>query len=547
MPVEASGQGVADRVKHFFPVETIVPHDPAQRYDDVPYPTQPSPGSHPERLATIAAMRGMTPRDVTQARVLELGCATGENLLPMAERHPAASFLGIDFSARQVDRATRNAVEAGISNVEFRKLDIDRLPADLGTFDYIIAHDVYSLVSEPTRDKLLAACQGHLAPQGIAYVSYNTYPGWHVHDMFRALMLYEGRDANTTPERVIAARRLLNFMNDSLAAENPFTSTVKEQLGPLMARSDAQLLHEYLAEVSQPVYFRQFAAHARRHRLELAGDVSLGIRYADYLGAEAEQSLSEITTDLVQKEQFRDIVRNRATRQTLLCHRDVELARTLRPELARSMYFSAALTSETPNVSPRSSAVERFLAPNGLRISTAVPIIKAALQHLGTIWPSYASFDELVDAACALLEVPVEKRGDVPPSEVERLQENLVQCCAGGIAEMHHHRQTFVSKLSERPTVGRLARWQAARGNMLTNRWHDSVRIDEIERHVVQLLDGSRDQPQLLDALTGLAAEGRFVIVEHGRVVGADEARRTLGIVLPEALERLARHGLLIS
>jgi SAM-dependent methyltransferase len=316
-----------------------VAKDLAQTYDDVPFPTQPTPGSQTERLATIAAMRGMTPRDVTRARVLELGCATGENLLPMAERHPEASFLGIDFSARQIDRATRTAVELDLSNVEFRKLDIDRLPADLGTFDYIIAHDVYSLVSEQTRDKLLAACQAHLAPQGVAYVSYNTYPGWHVHDMFRALMLYEARDANTTAERVTAARRLLNFMNDSLAAENPFTSTVKEQLGPLMARSDAHLLHEYLAEISQPVYFRQFAAHARRHGLEPAGDVSLGIRFADYLGAEAEQSLSEITTDLVEKEQFRDIVRNRALRQTLLCHRNVELARTLRPELVRKCTF----------------------------------------------------------------------------------------------------------------------------------------------------------------------------------------------------------------
>ena len=519
----------------------------AQRYDDVPYPGLPAPGSHPERLATIAAMRGMQPRDVSRARVLELGCGTGDNLLPMAERYPEATFLGIDFSARQIELATRAASEVGLANVEFRKLDIARLPADLGTFDYIIAHGVYSLVDGETRDKLLDACRTHLSPQGIAYISYNTYPGWHVHDMFRALMLYEGRDAKTTAERVTAARRLLNFMNDSLAAENPFTTTVKEQLGPLMARGDAYLLHEYLEEVSQPVYFRQFVAHARRHELEPAGDVALGIRFADYLGAEAEQSLTEITPDLVEKEQFRDIVRNRAMRQTLLCHRDVELARSLRPELVKDMYLSAALRPENPKFSPRSSAVERFLAPNGLRISTPVPIIKAALQHLGTIWPSYASFDELVDAACALLEVPKEKRAEIPPSEVERLQENLLQCCAGGIAEMHRQPQTFVSTLSERPIASRLARWQAVRGNLVTNRWHDSVRIQEIERHVLELLDGSRDNAQLLDALTGLAAAGRFVIAERGRVVGTDEAQRTLSAVLPEALEHLARNGLLVA
>jgi hypothetical protein len=165
---------------------------------------------------------------------------------------------------------------------------------DLGPFDYVICHGVYSWVPPAVQDKILDVCACNLNSQGVAYVSYNTYPGWHVHDMFRALMLYEGRDAKTTAERVTAARRLLNFMNDSLAAENPFTSTVKEQLGPLMARSDAYLLHEYLEEASQPVYFRQFVADARRHELEPAGDVALGIRFADYLGAEAEQILAEI-------------------------------------------------------------------------------------------------------------------------------------------------------------------------------------------------------------------------------------------------------------
>jgi hypothetical protein len=51
----------------------------------------------------------------------------------------------------------------------------------------------------------------------------------------------------------------------------------------------------------------------------------------------------------------------------------------------------------------------------------------------------------------------------------------------------------------------------------------------------------------LLDALTGLAAEGKFVIAEHGRVVGTDEAHRTLGAVLPDALAHLSRNGLLVG
>ena len=74
----------------------------ATSYDDFPYPVYVFPQTHPDRLAAIAALLGLSPPPVERCRVLELGCASGSNLIPMAEALPQADFVGIDLSQRQI-------------------------------------------------------------------------------------------------------------------------------------------------------------------------------------------------------------------------------------------------------------------------------------------------------------------------------------------------------------------------------------------------------------------------------------------------------------
>src|SRR5262249_35039176 len=71
-------------------------------YDDLPYTPNAFAQSHPDRLATIATLLGLEAPRVDRARVLELGCGAGGNLIPMAEGLPEAKFIGVDLSERQV-------------------------------------------------------------------------------------------------------------------------------------------------------------------------------------------------------------------------------------------------------------------------------------------------------------------------------------------------------------------------------------------------------------------------------------------------------------
>ena len=145
-------------------------------YDEVPYPSLSYAQTHPDRLATIATLLGLQPAPVTHCRVLELGCAGGGNLLPMAQGLPGSEFVGLDVSEAQITAGQTLRQALGLNNLTLTQMDILDVPAGLGQFDYIIAHGIYSWVPPQVRDKVLQVCQDHLAPQGVAYVSYNCYP-----------------------------------------------------------------------------------------------------------------------------------------------------------------------------------------------------------------------------------------------------------------------------------------------------------------------------------------------------------------------------------
>src|SRR5262249_13699905 len=149
--------------------------------------------THPDRLATVATLFGMRPAAVDCCRVLELGCAAGGNLIPMAQALPGSSFLGIDLSARQVAEGAKVVAALGLTNVALRRQRILDVDESWGTFDYILCHGVSSWVPAPVQDRILHICSANLAPAGVAYVSYNTYPGWHLSGMIRDMMCYHAR------------------------------------------------------------------------------------------------------------------------------------------------------------------------------------------------------------------------------------------------------------------------------------------------------------------------------------------------------------------
>jgi SAM-dependent methyltransferase len=182
-------------------------------YDEAPYESYAHPQSAPGQLAAIAWAFGLDPPDVTRSRVLEIGCSGAGNLIPFAATHPLARTVGVDLSHVHIDQGRRRVHALGLENIELIQSDIAHLDlAAMGKFDFIICHGVYSWVPDEVQDAILAACGQLLSSAGVAYVSYNTYPGWKAKEIGRDAMLLSLGDSTTIDEKVHRARSMVDFL-----------------------------------------------------------------------------------------------------------------------------------------------------------------------------------------------------------------------------------------------------------------------------------------------------------------------------------------------
>src|SRR3954454_103006 len=97
---------------------------PATTYDELPYDDHVFAATHPATLATVAALHGLDPPPVDRCRVLDLGCAAGSNLWPMALALPGSEFVGVDLSPVQIARGREVAADLVLANVALHARDV---------------------------------------------------------------------------------------------------------------------------------------------------------------------------------------------------------------------------------------------------------------------------------------------------------------------------------------------------------------------------------------------------------------------------------------
>ena len=133
----------------------------ATAYDEIQYVSFPYQQSHPDRLSAVAKLLGIDAPKIETARVLELGCAAGNNLILMAENMPQGKFLGIDYSEPQAARGKKLIEELKLKNIEIRHANIMDFGAKEGQFDYIIVHGIFSWVPKERSEEHTSELQSH--------------------------------------------------------------------------------------------------------------------------------------------------------------------------------------------------------------------------------------------------------------------------------------------------------------------------------------------------------------------------------------------------
>jgi methyltransferase-like protein len=524
-------------------------------YDEVLYAGYPFPQTHPDRLATLASLFGLNPAPVANCRVLELGCGDGANLVPMAIALPQSHFIGIDLAARPIARGQAAAAGLRLENLDLRRCDIMAVDASLGEFDYIIAHGVYSWVPPPVRDRLLAVCRDHLAPEGVAYVSYNTYPGYHLRDLVREMMVFHIRDITEPQERIQQALALLKFLllkfpTESEARADLYGALLKEELERMSNyRRREQIYHDELEPANMPVYFYQFIGHAAQHGLQYLAEADFFEMQDHVYPSQVRDILGQFSAEhLILKEQYLDFLKCRTFRQTLLCRQGLRIDRSLNPQRLATFYLESVAQPVSRSPELRAKVVEEFRGPKGATLQTDHPLAKAALLRLSEVSPRSLHFSELLAAARSWIGL---QAGGTDPmdDDAQGAAEILLAAYRSGLVQLHVQAPAFVLEGGERPSVSPLARSQAGQGAVVTTLLHTSIEVrDPIGLHMLRLLDGTRDRAALRDDLLAFVQQsGPFNGPDGAPISDHDEIRRILTDEIERNLRRIGRMGLLVA
>jgi cyclopropane fatty-acyl-phospholipid synthase-like methyltransferase len=462
-------------------------------YDRVAYPGYAYASTHPAHLEVVGRLFGLEPAPAERCRVLELGCGDGANVLSMAQTLPGSEFVGVDASTAAIGRGGELAIAAGLENVRLRVAQLQALPEDLGEFDYIVSHGVYSWISPQARGALLDCARERLGGEGIAYVSYNTYPGCHLRDMTREILRYHVRDVADPEERLTRAQQLMQTI---VAIDEPslYARALREQMERMLNYSDALLFHDDLAEISTPFYFHEFVEHAAAHGLQFLSGADLWVSRMDGVPASAGELFAAVADDPLAREQYMDFFKNRTFRRTLLCHAEVQVLRALEDvQLERLAISSAARPSEEDREGDR----ETFVTPEGHTVSTSEPLVLAALRALADAWPAALWFPELLERSLSAVEEQAELAA-------ARLRAVLLEAYVARVVDLRSTPPPVSARAGERPCASPLARAQCAAGlPALSTLLHVNARLeDELEPRLLGLLDGTRDRQALARELS---------------------------------------------
>jgi SAM-dependent methyltransferase len=503
------------------------------QYETLRYPHFVQPLADTARLAAIASILGMHPARPDSAqgvRVLDIGCGTGSHLLALAARSPQGRFVGIDFSGPDIAAAQALAAEAGLTNVHFEQADLMAWVPPAERFDYVIAYGFFSWVPNEVKVRLLQVVAAALAPQGVACISYMTYPGCKQQDALRDLLRLRTADATTPVEQVAVAHATLDFLDRAWqrTPEQPHAGFLRDVAGRIRRKAPNSLLLDDLGVERDPCYVLQFAGWAAEHGLRYLGDSEFHTMLLENLPPDSARELAALALDRLHTEQMIDYISNRAFRCTLLVGPEATVApgmvaAALRGLAFGPLLFPAKVAKTDAKAGPKTDAKTDAMtdakaggiteaifedasgAATTLRSVPLLAFVRALAAHPGALTPYARVLAEAQALAGATFTAAQE-----------------AQLCEDLLA-LYGHRQLLLSALAfNPPTViaekPRLTPFNAAHAKqraMLVTAALDGIQLSPAEQALCALLDGSHTRADIDARAAASGTSPSFVAVLH--------------------------------
>lgn len=453
-------------------------------YDRLPYPSLPVAYTQPSHVAAMLQLYGLDAPAVASAHVLELGCASAGNIIPLAARFPDAQFTGIDLSQRHVDEARRRITALGLKNITIERADLTTYAVAPKRFDFIICHGVFSWVPRAAQDAILRLCGDGLSDNGVATISYNVFPGWHLRRVVRDICLFHAETKEAPAKRVAKARAALNDIASSLNGTSPYATLLRTEAQRLAKAPSAYVLGEFLAENNAPCYFSEFSERAKAADLAYVCEGDLESAMPEFFFPSAAKNLRAAGGgDRMALQQHMDFFSGRPFRRSLLVRagRAASVAE-VSPDRLRGLHFAAEIT---PAARRENRPV--FKDNRGRAITPAHPEAARMLKKLADAYPATLSLDELA---------PAKSQGPALKA--------LFAMLAKGQLTISSEPLKAGSAMDARPRAWALARREASdKQPWATGLNHMAVKLPTDLGALLTLMDGTRDRATLLEAMKG--------------------------------------------
>lgn len=512
-------------------------------YDETPYESYAYPMTFPDRMAAISTIFGYDHVDLENARVLELGCASGGNILPLAALFPNARFLGVDLSPKQIEDANTHKASLELDNIEFKAMDIMDLDESSGEFDYIICHGVFSWVPDFVRTKCLEICRDNLSRNGVACVSFNVLPGWAPLRSIREMMILHTKDIEKQSEKVEQARLLAKSLYDHMPKDASLRRTVENVHQKFeKTTNDSYILHEYLEPNNQPFYFHEYAELLQQHDLSYIGDSDITMMHPENINPELGKVLSQIP-DSIKREQYLDFVSNRQFRYSVITKKSNKPSEITLDALEKISY-GCTLIPENKEYDPVKPM--KFSRPDAsnFHVTTADQTGKALFWALSQQRDYYFTFEQLVSLLQKALET----------EDLEKIQRalksNLLNFLLKGALVFKSTPSTHPQTVSNKPKTFALARYQSALPgcNIVTNINGAQISLNSMDPYILRYLDGTRNMNQLTNAVAPHVECGDITLRRRGMpITDPTKQKKELKALLPQFLENYQKKHLLES
>ncbi|MCR9198864.1 MAG: class I SAM-dependent methyltransferase, partial [Planctomycetaceae bacterium] len=457
---------------------------------------------------------------------------------------PQSTFVGVDLSGRQVAEGHELIQSVGLQNIELRHQSLTEIGPTDGLFDYIICHGVYSWVPSQVQDAILRISAENLSRHGVAYISYNTNPGWFMRGMVRQMMCFHARQFDDAETQVAQARALLDFLIESGPATDPtYHELLKREAELIRPRADSYLFHEHLEANNEPLFFHEFAERAGQHGLRYLCETQLSEMIPANYGEKVDETLQQLGSSLIHVEQYLDFVRNRTFRRTLLCHGDLQPVRELSEQQLADMHIVSSLQPASSSFNVTLPAAEEFRGQAGVTATVTQPILKAALLELYDVSPAAIPFANLAKvasrrlAAAEGMDAFAVRNSDRVAEDQMSITQLMLELYSRDLVSLRAGSPRFTLDIEPRPFANALIRHQATVQKWATNLQHDVVSLNDLDCQLLRRLDGTHDVDGLAEEFGQLILAGDLV-VEHD---GGDA--RTLA-QNGELLRQLVEHGL---